>query len=218
MDKEELKNLIKELEIKSLFTDRNEKNYAMKLAEKYFEDYGISGEAEKQTLRTIIYDEIIKKRFEKFMNEHQDDKDDKSLPLRAIENYNALVEQCEKLKKTLGITRAQQQEKESDSVKAMQQMEDTFKEYILENRDSFSFQCPVCQEWTLIYRRCSDKAGFIRIKHPMFKNSELYNEPLFELYEQGILTFIQIAKILSVPMEFIEKIYSEIYLIEKKKK
>jgi len=218
MEKKEITNLIRELDIKGLFINRNEKNYAVKLASRYFEDYGLSGEAEKQSLKTIIYLEVMKKRYQKFLNERNEDKEDKSLPRQAMESYNQIVDQCEKLKENLGLTRKQLQAQESEPLKAMKQMEEIFKDYIIENRDSFNFECPVCQNWTLIYRRCSDDAGFIRIKHPMFKNSELYNEPLFELYEQGRLTFEEIAKVLSVPKEYIEKIYQEIYLIEKKKK
>jgi len=218
MDKKEIDKLIRDLQIKSLFTDRNEKSYAVKLAEKYFGDYNISGEAEKQTLRTIIYQEIVKKRFEKFMNEKSEDKTDKSLPLRAMENYNELVDQCEKLKKTLGLTRAQQQEKDSDPIKAQKQRDEIFDEYILENRDLFEFHCPHCKNWTLIYRRCTDKAGFIRIKHPMFKGSMLYNVEMFKDYESGKITFDNIAKYLGVHRDYVEKIYKEIYLIEKKKK
>jgi hypothetical protein len=140
------------------------------------------------------------------------------LPLRAVENYNSVVEQCEKLKKSLGLTREQEQQNENEPVKAMQQLQETFKDYVIENRNAFTFKSPCCKKTYLLYRRVDDMNV---VEHPFFKGfkgSELYNEKLFELYESKKITMDEIAEILGVNKDYIERIYQEVFLIEKQKK
>lgn len=214
-DEDLYKSIDKELEsdeIKKSFVGfkASELDDAIAKYNKYLEENSFESSAEKSSLISLVYLEILKERMQKFLLKEDEEKPD-SIPLHMAEKIMELDTQVIDLKIKLGML------KEGEDESFLQTWEDLKKKalnYYNTHAGETYCRCPKCNG---MFRLLMKVDNLEPAEATFFKDTTLYNKELLELYHNKILTLDQMAKIFGVHKKYIDFIYNNLFLIEKDK-
>jgi len=188
--------LIDDLDIEEQFQDTDEQKKAEELATKYFNDYVFEFTSEKNTLKQLIFLEIINYRLQKSLNEFYKDAG-AGAPPQMLESLHKNLMQIIELKKILGL--AKSDKKEQDGSNPMELLKKKFKVWRQNNQAGRTIVCPHCSKMVLLKIRTD---AWEAQKHPYFKDRLLGNEHLVALYKAKIITKEDVAKILGTSPDY----------------
>lgn len=200
-----IENLIDDLEIVGQFDDPDEKKRGKELATKYFSDYTFEFISDKNTLKQLIYLEIVNERLQKMLNEFYTDS--RAVPTQMMEALHKNVIQITTLKESLGLTKDTGDEDKSDAMKALDTLKKKFKKWRAENNGSRTIICPECSKLVLLKIRTD---AWEAQKHPFFIDRILANKALIDLYRKNRLTKRELADILMTSEDYIDWMISKI--------
>jgi DNA-directed RNA polymerase subunit RPC12/RpoP len=182
----------------SLFEDVKEKKLAKEMAKRYTDEYSIESVADKNTLRQLIFMEVVGMRIQRMLNEFY--RDNKAVPMQLMDALNKNNTQIIALKETLGLTKDQQKTEQTDAQKALEVLKRKFKQWRSENQASRTIVCPECSKMILLKMKTDAWESF---KHPYFIDRLLGNKPLFALIKDGRLTCKEVAEILGTSEDYV---------------
>lgn len=198
----------KELEKFSFCANDEEEKFCKDLLKKYTSQRSFENEAEKDTLKQLICQQLIAERLQSILKTEYA-KANPSVPLQIVEQLDAVTERIENLKDKLGLTN-----KDGNNI-SWQEEWDLLKKkalkYFEEHKGCNEFKCPYCQN---IFHLLWDRTNYKEIKSTWFKGTMLYNKPLLELYDNKKISKEDVARVLGVHEFYIDLIY-ELYLREK---
>lgn len=193
-----------DLGVGSLFDDANERKAAIKLLKKYLNEYVIENISDKNTLKQLIYLEILHyhRLQQTANNEYRDVKATSPNTVKAIHEN---LEQILKLKNSLSLI--QPDKDKSDGFKALDTLFKKAKVWRENNQATRTLVCPHCSKMIMLKIRTD---AWEAQKHPFFKDRILGNEHLIQLYREKKITSEDIAKIFQTSTDYIEN-----WLLEK---
>jgi len=194
-----LKQKIKDLDISNLFIDKEEKKKAKELAKKYLQDFIIETVSDKNTLKSLIYLEILNIRLQNIINNLH--VKNKAVPLKLIESIHHNIDKINQLKEQLGLNKKDKKE-ESNVFKYLELLKKKFKIWRENNQASRTLKCPYCGQLILLKIRtdCWEAQ-----KHCYFKDGVLYNKTLFENLNKTVLIDKEfIAKVLECSPYYVD--------------
>lgn len=184
---------VKEFNTEPLFDITNEEGKKeQELAEKKFKAYLqkhiLESSSEIDTLRSLIYTEILESRIQKELNRISCEK--KSPSEKLTTQLTDIQDQKIELKVRLGIDK---EEKGKDELTGFQMLLKRGDKYVQDHREEFtwwlSYTCKKCGhkdcESYLIARPVKD---FVMIKHPWFAGRFLFNYEILKDVHDGILS------------------------------
>jgi len=198
--KELLEKEKSDVDIVSMFTDRKEIRKARGLLAKYIEDYTIETISDKNTLKEVIYLEIVQQRLQEKLNEYYKS-DSKAVPIAIIEIIHKNSEAILKLKISLGLSREKQSKKTGFDV--IENLKLRFKQWCKDNQASRTIICPYEKCGQMIMLRMNTDAWEAQ-KHPFFKDRLLANPHLIKLYVDGVVTKEDVAEILECSPDYVD--------------
>ncbi len=181
---------------------------ALSLYYKYLDENSYESLAEKSTLVRLVYFEIIKDRLQRLLKQESEDKNG-AVNLRSLEELRELDTKITELKEKLGMMK----NKNNDSVYQLwKELEEKCLKYYEEHAAEFQNKCPYCNK---LFPSILPPEKLTPQVSSWFKGTDLYNEEVFNLYHNKIITEEQAAKILGVSKFYIPYIYQEIFLKKK---
>jgi len=169
-----------------------ESRKANNLLKVYIDKYHITKFSDREDLKTLIENEILKQRIQKRVG------DDKGIPPKyVIDSLNTLQNQILNLKEKLGIF---EDKKQSDAFVYIQKLKKKFKKWREENQGSRTCICPHCSKMIMLKIRTE---AWEAQKHPFFKDRILANEHLVKLYQEKKITNVDVAKILGCSIDYV---------------
>ncbi len=198
------------IDMVSMFTNRKEIKKARILLEKYLGDYTIESISDKNTLKEVIYLEIVQQRLQEKLNEYYD-KDSKAVPIQLVETIHKNSEAILKLKTSLGLNREKDQR---SSVDILSIMKVRFQQWLKQNQASRTLLCPHenCGQMIMLKMRTEEWEAQ---KHPFFKDRILGNVHLVKLYQDRTITKEDVAKVLETSDDYIDWLIDTWQLKEK---
>ncbi len=196
--------LMEDLDIESQFEDKDEKRDALVIAKKYLNDYSFEFTSDKNTLKQLIYLEMINKRLQKMLNEFY--RDSQAVPVQMMDGLHKNVMQITTLKETLGLVKDGKNEGET-GLGAVDMLKLKFKKWLSENNGSRTCICPECSKMILLKIRTD---AWEAQKHPYFIDRFLGNKKLFELVYKKVLTKKQVADILETSEDYVDWIMTKL--------
>ena len=198
-----IKQQLKDLDITSMFIDKEEKKLAKELAKKYLQDFLIETVSDKNTLKTLIYLEILNNRLQNIINNLHSK--NKAVPLRLIESIHQNIDKISQLKEQLGLTKKEEQQ--NDAFKYIQELKKKFEIWRKNNPDRFC-RCPYCGNLIKLKLRTEfytpEKFNFILNNRP-------YNKVLFENYGKTVTIDKKfIASVLEVSEFYVDKMLKQL--------
>jgi len=191
--------------------NKEEKEKALQHYNQYISEHSFESLAEKSTLINLVYLEILNDRIKLFIEQEGKDKAG-AIPLRMTEQLVENTNQIMNLKEKLGMMK----DKQNDSVYQLwKDLEEKCLKYYEEHAAEFQNKCPYCNK---LFPSILPPEKLTPEVSSWFKGTDLYNEEVFNLYNNKIITEEQAAKILGVSKFYIPYIYQEIYLKEKNDK
>lgn len=190
-----------DIDIGSIFSDKVEIKQAKDLLKLYLADFSIETIADKNTLKEVIYLEIVQQRLQVKLNGYYE-KDQKAVPLQLIDVIHKNSKAILDLKNSLGLNKA----KNKGGYDAFKHLIQRAKKWREENQGSRTLSCPHCAK--MIFLKIRTDAWEAQ-KHPFFKDKVLYNKHVVELFRKEIITREDVAKILECSTDYVE------WLIEK---
>lgn len=189
-----------DIDISSMFTDKNERKLAKELLNKYLKDYVIETISDKNTLIQLVYLEILHTyRLQTLINSTY--KDTSNIPLQLVDTLHKNINQITMLKEKLGLSKGKKEEAQSEPFKALQLLKKKFKQWRENNQGSRTIICPHCAKLVLLKIRTE---AWEAIGHPFFKDRILGNEHLIRLYKEGTIKKEDVAKVLCVSDDYID--------------
>lgn len=198
------KNKIKDVDLDDIFVEANEKRYANELLAKYLKEYIIESVSDKNTLRSLIYLEIINYRLQEALNNEY--KTEKRMDKETLELIHKNQDKILALKTSLGLTRDKKNDNSKDAYGYLQLVKKKFKIWLQENQASRTLCCPYCAK--MFFLKIKTDAWEAQ-KHPFFADRMLGNKHLMKLYIQNKLTKEDIAQVFETSPEYI------VWLLEK---
>jgi len=186
--------------------DKDEKKFAQELLDSYLEEYNFSSFSEKDTLKNLVYFEVLGERIKKFINKESDEKAG-AIPTHMVEQLIENSEQITKLKEVLGI--GKKKEQDLTWLQTWKDLEKKALDYYKSHAGENYLKCPYCQKMFRVLMRVSDKEI---VKSTFFEGTKLYNKKLFSLYHDKRLTQGELAEILGVSAYYIDDIYNNLFL------
>ncbi len=182
----EAKEVEEEMEINQLFTDSEEKKQAQTLLRKYLRDYSIETVSDRNTLKDLIYLEVLNSRLQQSINKSFNVEEGKTVvpPKEMIRVIHANIEQVTTLKEKLGITRQKEQDKHKDPLAYIYLLQKKRKKWLEENQASRYMSCPHCGKSTLLKIKMD---VWEAQKHPWFKDRILGNDELIKSYKETLV-------------------------------
>jgi len=191
--------------IGELFQNSGEKANAKRLIKKYLHDFTPETVSDINTLRSIVYLEILNLRLQDYLNVSQEKKE---IDLKVVEAIHKNQTQLLVLKDSLGITKL----KQADSAQTVSQkisiMRKQFEIWEENNQASRNCTCPYCGQMFLLHIRMEHWEAQ---RHPYFKDRILYNKPLIELYLANKITKEKLAEILECAPDYIEWVLQKVH-------
>ncbi len=187
------------IDMVSMFTNRKEIKRARILLEKYLEDYTIESISDKNTLKEVIYLEIVQQRLQEKLNEYYD-KDSKAVPIQLVETIHKNSEAILKLKSSLGLNKEKEQR---SSIDVLSTMKIRFKQWLKQNQASRTLLCPHEECGKMIMLKMKTEEWEAQ-KHPFFKDRVLGNVHLVKLYLDKVITKDDVAKVLEASKDYVD--------------
>jgi DNA-directed RNA polymerase subunit RPC12/RpoP len=189
----------KDIDIDSLFIDKAEKKLAVDLLRKYLKDYTIETVSDKNTLRQLIYLEILNLRLQTTLNNVHSET--QASPKELVDTIHKNNREILSVKDILGISRSKDQAQSKDAYSYLQMLKRKFKRWCSENQATRYLVCSHCGKSLLL----KIKPGvWDSQKHPFFRDRILGNQHLIELYKQEKLTKEDLAKIFETSHDYID--------------
>jgi translation initiation factor 2 beta subunit (eIF-2beta)/eIF-5 len=205
---EELKK--KEIITNSFCATPEEEEFVKDLLKKYLGQGSIETESDKMTLQQLLAQEVIAKRFERLLKD-QYSTANPAQSLDLIDQLDKVVERISYLKKELGLS---VKDKEQNSwLQHWIKLEKKCLNYYKEHAAETYTRCPKCQNVYRLLMRVENKD---KSSATFFKGTKIYNKKLFSLYHEKRISEVEIAEILGVSIQYIQYIYNEVFLSEKK--
>jgi len=197
-----------DLDVDSMFSDSKEKKKARILLKKYLNDYDIETISDRNTLKQLIYFEVVQMRLEEAANRLQENLKAAPLnqistaasPSRYLDALHKNSNQILTLKQTLGISKAKQEKVGLfDTLAGLMRK---FNNWRKENTSERSIPCKYCGKM-LHFKIRIDKYDVS--KHPFFKGRFLTNKYLIDNLDKTITIDREfIAKVLEVSPDYID--------------
>jgi hypothetical protein len=189
----------RELGFEELFSDSKERKSAVDLFTKYMDDYSFKSESDFQSLKSLVYNEIMLIKFQKIMDAHTNDKT--IVPQNQMKAITEMQKQISIQKKELGLI--SEDTDKTDAYKALETMLKKFRTYQLEHPDEFYSRCPCCKEmimWNFRVENYDPK------KFPLLQQNRPWNDKVIELIKSKKITIEDAAEILESSPTYIRKI------------
>lgn len=179
-----------DLDAAGMFTSADDKKLAKYLMGRYLEDFTIENIAEKNTLKQLVFLEVIQiNSLQSKINEFR--KANGIVPQQALDGIHKNIKEIKDLKNQLGIKKNDSDK--SDAWVAWESLQRKVAKWRSENQASRTLICPHCGKMTMLRIRME---SWEALKHPMFKDRILYNKHAMDLMVQGKLSRMDVAKIL----------------------
>ena len=188
-----------------------EMKFASDLLQNYLAESSLSSYAEKDTLKQLVYLEVILERVKVYINK-ETEKANPVPPIQMLEQLQYLNKQIIEIKNELGLTQKEDQKTVLDE---WNKLKAKALNYYKESAGCNVVKCPECKKLFMLLK---DVRNYTPEKITFFKKTMLYNKKLFEIYELGRITKEEMATILGVSNEYIELIYNQTYLNDKNDK
>ena len=167
--------MVRDFKSNPLFTDASEITLSLDKYRAYLTNNEIESDSDIDTLKSLIFNEVLESRIQKQFNKLAEEKKDPTDKL--IKSLVEIQDQKSSLKIKLGIDKKAD---EVDDLSAYQLLHKRVDKYINDHKDEFTiglgFECEKCnhQNWEtfLLYKRVKD---FNMIKHPYFAGRFLFN-------------------------------------------
>jgi len=185
--------------------------FASDLLQNYLAESSLSSYAEKDTLKQLVYLEVILERVKVYINK-ETEKANPVPPIQMLEQLQYLNKQIIEIKNELGLTQKEDQKTVLDE---WNKLKAKALNYYKESAGCNVVKCPECKKLFMLLK---DVRNYTPEKITFFKKTMLYNKKLFEIYELGRITKEEMATILGVSNEYIELIYNQTYLNDKNDK
>jgi len=177
---------------------------ANELLRTYIEKYSITKFSDREDLKTLVENEILKQRIQKELH------DQKGIPPKyAIDSLNTLQNQILNLKEKLGVFAGKDK---SDFYIFWERYKNKMQLYAETHEAECTFKCPSCGKYALLLFKVDDYNTF---NFNLLRGTFIYNKELMEEIEKGTLTETRVAKILGCSVDYITGCYNEIYLKDK---
>lgn len=172
------------------FSNENEKKAGKVLFRKYLFDFIPESISDLNTLKDIVFLEVINVRFQSEFNKI---KKVDATSLKLLDMLHRNQERILLLKKSLYITRDTRKKENAVGYSQVDMMRKQFEVWCENNQASRTKICPGCGQMILL--RIKPDMWEIQ-KHPFFKDRILGNKKMIELYFEGKLTEDDIKEIL----------------------
>jgi DNA-directed RNA polymerase subunit RPC12/RpoP len=173
----------------------DERKLATSLLTKYLNDYSIENISDINTLKEVIYYEIIQNRLQAKLNEFATQK---TIPIQLVNVMHENSEAILKLKNSLGLFAEKEKKNEFDSLKSLKKR---FQVWLKENALTRHLVCPHCSKMVLLKMKTDI---WDSQKHPFFpRDKVLCSDHLMTLYKQNKLSREDIAKVLEVSPDYV---------------
>jgi len=186
-------------DVTSMFSDKKEIKQGRELLGKYLEDYTIEAISDKNTLKEVIYLEIIQQRMQEKLNEYYK-KDSKAVPIQLVEIIHKNSEAILKLKSSLGLNKSKDK---TNSVDALAMLKTRFQQWLKDNQATRTIICPheKCGQMIMLKMRTE---MWDAQRHPFFKDRILGNKHLIKLYQNKLISKSDVAKVLEVSDDYVD--------------
>ena len=203
---------LEELELKKSFIGFKDQELerALSLYYKYLDENSFENLAEKSSLITLVYLEILKERIQEFIKKEEIEKNG-AIPLQMAEKILEIDTQIMEIKEKLSMLK---DKNDSTFVKTWEELKKKALTYYNEHAGCTTVKCPHCQK---LFNLLMDVSNLTPEKCSFFRGTTLYNEKLMKLYEEKRLTIDEVAEILGVHPKYINFIFENIYLKDKSK-
>ena len=182
------------------FSSAEEKKIANTLQEKYLKEFSIENISDKNTLADMIYFEVIQVRLQKKLNDYYS-KDAQAIPIDLVKLYDQNSRSIINMKDSLGLGNTKDKLDNYDALQHLFKRHQVWRE---ENQLSRFLKCPHC--FQVIWLKMRTEA-WEALKHPFFKDTFLYNVPLFENFGKTVkLTRDFLASVFGVSPDCIDLI------------
>lgn len=190
---------LRDLDIDSMFLDSDERQHGKSLLKKYLGDYVIETVSDRNTLRQLIYLEVLNYRLQAQLN--RDYEKDKSIGKDSLQMIHQNQDKILMIKSKLGITRDKDGDNVKDGFGYLQLIKRKYRKWLNENQASRTVCCPYCSKLFFLKIKMD---YWIAQKHPFFKDRFLGNEHLISLYKCGKLTREDVAKVFNTSLDYID--------------
>ena len=203
---------LEEIELKKSFIGFKDQELerALSLYYKYLDENSFENLAEKSSLITLVYLEILKERIQEFIKKEEVEKNG-AIPLQMAEKILEIDTQIMEIKEKLSMLK---DKNDSTFVKTWEELKKKALTYYNEHAGCTTVKCPHCQN---LFNLLMDVSNLTPEKCSFFRGTTLYNEKLMKLYEEKRLTIDEVAEILGVHPKYINFIFENIYLKDKSK-
>ncbi len=191
-----------DLDIDVMFIDKDEKKLAKALLGKYLSDYSIETISDKNTLKQLIYLEIMNVRMQKILNDTQETSN--TMSMQMVDGIHKNINEIIILKDKLGIS----QQGQTDSYKSIEILKKKFSVWRKENSGSRNAVCPFCGKMILFKARMENWEAQ---KHPFFKDRIITNDHLIKMYKDGTITKTDVSKVLEVSEDYIDWVITKLH-------
>jgi len=171
---------LKEFKTYQLFTNEAEQTQAENRFVSYLQTHEIESLSELDSLRSLIYTEILESRIQGELNKLADEK--KYPPEKLTAQLIEVQNQKSELKIKLGIDK---DEVKTSELTQLEIVEKKFADYICEHENEFTTVCGCCGEMLLLRKRVKD---FENMKHPWFAGRWLFNYEILKDVKDGKLS------------------------------
>jgi hypothetical protein len=188
-----------QVDIETLFKQPEEQTIAKSLLRKYLDDYIPETVSDINTLRSILFLEVLNGRLQDELNTAKEAKED--VDLKAVETIHKNLNQILILKDSLGLTKDKKSGEAKEVDKVISNMRKQFSLWEENNQASREAVCPYCKQQVHFHIRTE----YWEIKkHPFFKDRILFSKPLVRLYLEKKLTKAEVAEILECSPDYID--------------
>ena len=187
----------KQINITTRFKNADEKILAEEFFDSYLENYEFESFADIQNVSDLVYEEVLKHRIQKQIDEILAEKSNKYVPDKTISSLHNIEERIWNLKEKAGILT----EKKDDELTALGELKKKFHLHVNFNRNEFTTICGYCGQLLLLRRRVKD---FDCLKHPALSGRWLYNADIINDVRDNKLSKEQAAKYLRTTVKYID--------------
>jgi DNA-directed RNA polymerase subunit RPC12/RpoP len=195
-----------QIDVDSLFVNEEDKNAAKALVRKYLDDYTPETISDINTLRSILFLEVLNGRLQDELNKAKEAQSD--MNLRTVETIHKNLNQILVLKDSLGLTKDKKEGNAKSVDQKIRLMRKQFQVWMENNQASRDAVCPYCGQHFLLRIRMEHWEAQ---KHPFFKDRILYNKPLVDLCLNNIITKDKLAEILDCSPDYIDWVIDKVH-------
>lgn len=190
--------------------NEQEVEYATEMLNNYLEQSTIENVADRDTLKQLIDLQILAERIKSILKTEYI-KANPSIPLQMVEQLRDTEKQIMELKEKLGLT--QKDKEQAGWVETWDLLKKKALAYYETHKGENHIRCPYCQKMIMLLLKMDD---YDAKKSPWFENTTLYNKKVFQLYHDKKITKEEASDILGVSEYYIDFIYENLYLKQKK--